>query len=53
MKERKSGHFINVTSDSERIPFAGVSVYTGKQFVAVNIMYVHEVLFNFDRINPI
>jgi len=32
MKERKSGHFINVTSDSERIPFAGVSVYTGTKF---------------------
>ena len=29
MKERNSGHIINITSDSERVPFAGVSVYTG------------------------
>ena len=31
MKERGKGHIINVTSDSERVPFAGVSVYTGKK----------------------
>ncbi|XP_023326845.1 uncharacterized protein LOC111700213 [Eurytemora carolleeae] len=32
MKERGKGHIINVTSDSERVPFAGVSVYTGTKF---------------------
>jgi len=32
MREKKKGHIINVTSDSERVPFAGVSVYTGTKF---------------------
>jgi len=32
MKEQKKGHIINVTSDSERVPFPGLSVYTGTKF---------------------
>ena len=39
MKERGKGHIINVTSDSERVPFAGVSVYTGvKAWIVSNIL---------------
>ena len=31
MKEKDAGHIINITSDSERVPFPGVAVYTGKK----------------------
>ena len=29
MKKENKGHIINITSDSERVPFPGVAVYTG------------------------
>eukprot|EP00088_Acartia_fossae_P036953 TRINITY_DN38148_c0_g1_i1.p1 TRINITY_DN38148_c0_g1~~TRINITY_DN38148_c0_g1_i1.p1 ORF type:complete len:269 (+),score=65.58 TRINITY_DN38148_c0_g1_i1:39-809(+) len=32
MKEKDKGHIINITSDSERVPFPGVAVYTGTKF---------------------
>ena len=40
MKERGKGHIINVTSDSERVPFAGVSVYTGKKNLKENVTFI-------------
>jgi len=32
MKKENKGHIINITSDSERVPFPGVAVYTGTKF---------------------
>lgn len=32
MKERGSGHIVNVSSDSERVAFPGFAVYTGTKF---------------------
>jgi len=32
MKKENKGHIINITSDSERVPFPGVTVYTGCKF---------------------
>lgn len=32
MKAAQKGHIVNITSDSERFPFASVTVYTGTKF---------------------
>ena len=54
MKEKGHGHIINITSDSERYPFAGVSVYTGKmrnKWVCLNRYRVNHIKTHCNLLN--